>query len=118
MLTLPHSSRLSLKAHFSFSFSHSRRFETSALLLYVSPLFLCHPHQAFVASRKVGNAVIRNRCKRLVKEAFRLSRHQFCMDRDMVFIVKKSLSSLSLEAVSTHVSDLLSKGCQSELRRR
>jgi ribonuclease P protein component len=118
MPTLPHSSRLSLDAHFSYAFSHSRRFETPALLLYVSPLFLDRPHQAFVASRKVGNAVVRNRCKRLVKEAFRLSKDHYCTDRDMIFVVKKPLSKLNFDAVYGQVNELVTKACQSGLRHR
>lgn len=47
------------------------------------------------ASRKVGGAVVRNRAKRLVREAFRATRNQWPAGIDLVVIVRK------LEANST-----------------
>jgi ribonuclease P protein component len=51
------------------------------------------------ASRKVGNAVVRSRIRRLVREAFRATRELFPADADVVVIVKRAPPSLSLGAV-------------------
>jgi ribonuclease P protein component len=51
------------------------------------------------ASRKVGNAVVRSRIRRLVREAFRATRDLFVADVDLVVIVKSAPSELGLADV-------------------
>jgi ribonuclease P protein component len=52
-----------------------------------------------VASRKVGTAVVRNRCKRLVREAFRKTKDLWKPGIDLVVIVRRSLVPMKLDQV-------------------
>ena len=46
--------------------------------------------KAFLASKKVGNSVRRNRARRLMKESFRLFAERLPVGYDFLFIARKS----------------------------
>lgn len=57
------------------------------------------PRLGITASRRVGNAVVRNRAKRLVREAFRATRALLPAGLDLVVIVRRVPEELSLADV-------------------
>ncbi|MGO9108305.1 MAG: ribonuclease P protein component [Thermoguttaceae bacterium] len=56
------------------------------LLVFVFPNGLTHPRLGLSVSRKVGGAVVRNRWKRCIREAFRLSREHLPVGVDLIVI--------------------------------
>jgi ribonuclease P protein component len=56
------------------------------LVVFGHPNSLPHPRVGLSVSRKVGGAVVRNRWKRLLREAFRLTRPQFPTGIDLIVI--------------------------------
>jgi ribonuclease P protein component len=56
------------------------------LLVFTYPNGLAHPRLGLSVSRKVGGAVVRNRWKRTIREAFRLSREQLPLGVDLIVI--------------------------------
>jgi len=54
-------------------------------------------------SRKVGNAVVRNRVKRRLREVFRHHQHALSGCWDVVFIARPSAASASAEALERDV---------------
>jgi len=61
------------------------------------------PRLGVVASRKIGNAVARNRAKRLVREAFRLHQGALPTGVDLVVIVRPGTQLLALSDVAAEV---------------
>ena len=61
------------------------------------------PRLGVVASRKVGPSVVRNRAKRLVREAFRLHPEVFPRGLDVVIIVRPGTHLLGLAEVTAEV---------------
>ena len=59
-------------------------------------------------SRKVGNAVCRNRIKRLLREYFRLNRKTFYQPIELSIIAKKNAGEIDNKII-VHELDLLKK---------
>ncbi len=62
----------------------------------LTPNDLSYSRLGLSVSRKVGNAVKRNRVKRLIRELFRKNKDKFPKGYDIVFIPRKGFSTLKL----------------------
>ncbi len=107
----PKSQRLLSSAQFKFVFNNGQKFVLrNFILLFVkraldgeaekSPAQL--PRMGVVASKKVGNAVVRNRVKRMIREVFRLNWPQtgsILQNLDMVIIAKSQASQVTYQVL-------------------
>jgi ribonuclease P protein component len=108
-LTFPQSRRMKTPAEFERCYARKKSASDGVLVVYACENGLPHPRLGCSVSKKVGNAVVRNRYKRLFREAFRLAQHDLPAGVDLILIprpgpeptidaVKESLVRLAKQA--------------------
>lgn len=83
----PKSSRLLRPAEFDRVFKWRCSVSDAFVIAYGAPNDLNHPRLGLTVSRRIGNAVVRNRCKRALREAFRLNQEDLPV-LDLVLLPK------------------------------
>jgi ribonuclease P protein component len=79
------------------------------LIVYGCPNDLSHCRLGLSVSRKVGNAVRRNRLRRLYKEAFRLSQHDLPPGLDLILIPRNRPGFPTLDQLKQSLPRLAAK---------
>ena len=108
-LSFPQTRRLKTPAEFDRCYARKRSASDGVLIVYACENGLDHPRLGCSVSKKIGNAVVRNRYKRLFREAFRLMQFDLPIGVDLVVIprsgpeptqdaVKASLVKLARQA--------------------
>lgn len=98
-LTFPRSRRLTRAADFDRCFRRKRSVADDVLVMYACENGLSWPRMGCSVSRKLGKAVVRNRYKRLLREAFRLAQHDLPAGVDFVLIPRAGTSPPSLSVI-------------------
>ena len=106
----PRDRRLHQGWRFREVYQSGKSFHGSLMTLVTLPRSTDHGRVAFVAGRKVGPAVRRNRAKRLLRESFR---HLTPALRDRatwrIWIARTGCASAGLTDVSAEMGDLLKR---------
>jgi ribonuclease P protein component len=82
--------RLRRKTDFDRIYGRRASVSDGTLLIFGDENGLNHPRLGLSVSRKVGSAVRRNRWKRLLREAFRLSRERLPVGIDLIVIPRNA----------------------------
>ncbi|MDG2291542.1 MAG: ribonuclease P protein component [Phycisphaerales bacterium] len=85
---LPRTRRVTRPSEFRHIYGNGQRTRKGPYVFHALPNELGHPRLGLSVSRKVGNAVIRNRVKRRLREAFRHLQHELPGSYDLVITVQ------------------------------
>jgi len=89
----PPEARLHHRREFTTVYRRGKRIHTQALYVVAMPRAEGGCRLGLSIGRKLGNAVVRNRWKRAIREAFRLNRHRLTSDWDLVISVSRTVSA-------------------------
>jgi ribonuclease P protein component len=107
--------RLQRPADFEQLRKNGRRWNHPLALLIVNQTNLPASRFAFSASKRVGNAVARNRAKRLLREAVRHHLTAISSGWDCLFVARSTTAQATLAEVEEAVVQLLSRADVLEL---
>ncbi len=98
-LLFPPTHRLKSPEDFKRVYDRKRSVSDGHLIVYACENALPHARLGVSVSKKVGGAIVRNRFKRLFREAFRLLQHELPPGIDYVLIPKLPARDLGLEPI-------------------
>ena len=102
----PGSARLRRRREFLAVQQDGRRRHTAHFVVIARPSASPGARLGITASSRVGNAIVRNRVKRVVREVFRRRRHRLASD-DLVVIAKPGAENLSYAQAATELEGVL-----------
>ncbi|SMG40963.1 ribonuclease P protein component [Paenibacillus aquistagni] len=96
--------RLKDRRDFSRVYRHGRSWANHQLVLYVFSRPEVEQFRVGIsASKKIGNAVVRNRMRRLIKEIMRQESDHIISHVDLVFIVRKGATEMDYDQLRKSV---------------
>ncbi|WP_315071802.1 ribonuclease P protein component [uncultured Clostridium sp.] len=107
-----------LKKNFEFTIIYKRgkSFANDLLVMYIirnkknkDKYLNCYNKLGVSVSKKVGNSVIRSRCKRLVSESFRLNYNYIVKGYDFIFIARNPIKDKGYFEVEKAMKNLIKK---------
>lgn len=109
MYKLPKSGILRKNKNFQALYRHGRSFANKLLVLYILPNRSSGRRVGFAAGKKLGNAVVRNRVKRLLREAYRHNQQNVLPGYDLIIVGRKPVVELDFAAVSRALVQLFDR---------
>lgn len=102
--------RLRNREEFSRIYRGGKSFANSQFVVYWSKQPAADPFRLGVsASKKIGNAVVRNRMRRMIKEIVRHHAHRIVPKTDFILIVRKPATLMKMKEMEKSVLHVLKR---------
>jgi ribonuclease P protein component len=102
--------RLQRPSEFQRVFQHGKKLIAPFFIVYILPTSASYSRLGIAVSKRVGQAVVRNRVKRYVRELFRRHKALLVPPCDVVFVARREAAEASLEAYAQQFLRLLRRG--------
>lgn len=96
-------------SHFQEMYRIGKSYANRLAVLYVVPNDEGVRRIGFAAGKKMGNAVIRNRVKRLLREAYRLQQNNLAVGYNFLLVGRKGMLEVGFEHANSAVRDLFKR---------
>lgn len=97
------------KKNFSTIYKKGRSFGGRYVVLFCKRNNLGYNRLGFLASKKVGNSVVRNRARRLMKESFRKIEPNIKVGFDIILIARANIKDVKCDDVYKSMNSLIKK---------
>ena len=94
------------KSDFSAIYNKGKSIGDRYVVLFYRKNGLPYHRTGFLASKKVGNSIVRHRVTRLIRESYRLQEDMFNSGLDMVVIARKSAKDKTCQDIGSALQHL------------
>lgn len=101
--------RIKANQDFAFTIKNGRKYRADSFNIYVVKNQLNHSRVGISVSKKIGNAVIRNRIKRQLRAMFNSLLDYNAYSLDLAIVVNRSFLELTFQENSTLLKNTLGK---------
>jgi len=101
--------RISRGKEYSYIYKNSRRISGKYIIVFVKENQLDHNRFGIVTSKKIGNAVIRNRAKRQIREVIRKNLNNLQPGYDVVVVARYNMKDTIFELIEKDFLRLMRK---------
>lgn len=99
--------RLRKNMEFKKVYSGGKNYWNRNLILYIRKNKLSESRYGITITKKIGNAVVRNKIRRRMKEIYRLNIYRIKDGYDLIFIPKKNVVELSYKELESAIIHIL-----------
>lgn len=97
------------KKDFSSIYNRGKSFASKYIVIFHKKNNLEYNRTAFLASKKVGNSVKRNKARRLMKEIYHIYKDKLKIGYDIIFIARTGIETANFEQLNKTSKILLKK---------
>lgn len=101
--------RMKKNSQFDYIFKNGKTIKNSKLLIFYSTCKSKLPKIGIVVSKKIGNSVVRNKVKRLLRESIRSIMNSLVTNNNYIFVARSGIETLSKNEIQSIICSMLKK---------